>query len=623
MKKLCVLFAIVLVSGMASAQVLGTGTYAFASFDNRGFDSVNLGNLNTRFNVPVVSRTGRGMGFNYSIQYEGLIWSPSSSNGTVTWMPDQAWGFFGLLNGTTFAGYVSYRTQSLACSRPQGYSGPVPPSTNSNHYVYHDAFGGTHLFNYSITGACPLGDGDDQVNGDGSTSDGSGYTYVNGYQVKSRNGMLITPATSATGQDSTSITDANGNTITSSAGSSFTDTLGVTALTVTGSSPRTFTYPIPSQNNSPASASATITYVAATVQTNFQCTGIGEYLSGGSVNLVSRITLADGTYYAFTYEPTPSVQGAVTGRLASITLPTGGTISYGYTGGCSSAGAGINADGTVGALIRTTTDGTRSYTRAPTTGGTSTTVQDEKNNQSVYNFVADSGGLGRFLETHRKVYQNSASGTPLLDRTTCYNGAANPNCDNQSLSLPVTEADLTESYNGISPTLSKNGYDASGSLLTSSAIYNGTTLLQSTTASYNLLGEMTATSSADGSGNTFAFSYLNYDESTPVATSGLPNHLAVTGTRGNLTSTHTSAGQHVSGCQHGLLRYRYSGLINGCWRLHDIVCVRFDTGSTDTNHVPDTIKQCGAFYLRSIRPAVDDAAFRDRDEHRSDADHAV
>jgi hypothetical protein len=149
-----------------------------------------------------------------------------------------------------------------------------------------------------------------------------------------------------------SITDTNGNTITNNGNGTFTDTLGVTALTIGGSatpsSPLTFTYPVTLQANSATSATASIAYKTYTVQTHFQCSGITEY-GATSVNLVDHITLADGvSTYNFTYEPTPGISGAVTGRLASVTLPTGGTISYSYSGGCSSAGAGINPDGNGG-----------------------------------------------------------------------------------------------------------------------------------------------------------------------------------------------------------------------------------------------------------------------------------
>ena len=50
-------------STFLSAQSLATGTYAFGSFDSKGFDTINLGNLNTHFEIPIVSKPGRGLNF--------------------------------------------------------------------------------------------------------------------------------------------------------------------------------------------------------------------------------------------------------------------------------------------------------------------------------------------------------------------------------------------------------------------------------------------------------------------------------------------------------------------------------------------------------------------------------
>lgn len=46
---ICALFCGIAVSTFVSAQNVGTGLYAFGSFDSRGFDSINIGNLNTHF----------------------------------------------------------------------------------------------------------------------------------------------------------------------------------------------------------------------------------------------------------------------------------------------------------------------------------------------------------------------------------------------------------------------------------------------------------------------------------------------------------------------------------------------------------------------------------------------
>ncbi|NYF78152.1 RHS repeat domain-containing protein [Granulicella arctica] len=79
-------------------------------------------------------------------------------------------------------------------------------------------------------------------------------------------------------------------------------------------------------------------------------------------------------------------------------------------------------------------------------------------------------------------------------------------------------------------------------MLTSSTQSSGSTALESVHNTYNALEELTASTTEDGSGTAVAYSYYGYDETTPTATSGIPQHSAVSGTRGNQTSAHVSAG---------------------------------------------------------------------------------
>jgi hypothetical protein len=58
---LAVMF-IIFGTGVASAQV-ATGTTAFGSFGGGPFDTVNLGNLNVHFAVPILNKSGRGTSF--------------------------------------------------------------------------------------------------------------------------------------------------------------------------------------------------------------------------------------------------------------------------------------------------------------------------------------------------------------------------------------------------------------------------------------------------------------------------------------------------------------------------------------------------------------------------------
>lgn len=529
---LCLVLSLFFLTNLLHAQTPATGAYAFASFDTPGFDSINLGNLNTRFTIPIVSRPGRGQAFNYSLQYEGLIWT----NASGTWVPDPTWGFRGVLNGSGFTGYLTYTDLWVTCSGPSGnHGGHDDVYTN---VVYHDAFGGSHSFDYTYdTSDCP---DDDQpppsVSGSGASNDGSGYTLLDLGDIKTRSGTLIRPSLAPTGGYPMSMTDRNGNTISGTGSGTFTDTLGATALSVSGSNPVSFTYPVTEQINGSTTVTANLSYQAHTVRTNFGCSGIGEYGST-SISLPYRLTLADGSYYEFSYEGTyQATDGAVTGRLASVKLPTGGTISYSYQYGC---GAGINADGTVGSLTRTTSDGTRLYGRAPINGNaTRTTLQDEKGNQSLISFTIDAG-TQNFYETHRLVYQGSSTGSLLLDRSTCYNGVVF-DCDGDAVALPISQKDVFESYNEASQTLTQNLYDTNGTLLTQSDVYSGA-LLTRTVMSYNSLGEVTSVTKLDGNNTQYAYSSFNYDEGTPTPTSGLPQRTATSGPRGNFTSSHIFA----------------------------------------------------------------------------------
>lgn len=408
-------------------------------------------------------------------------------------------------------------------------------------YVYHDPYGGNHRFAYSIK-ECDEAEGYPKVSGNGSTSDGSGLSYgVDTGVISTRSGsVIVAPENVGVNQSSYgSITDSNGNAITNNGNGTFTDTLGVTALTIGGGAaygnPLTYKYPVALQSDSATTATVTVYYKTYTVQTYFQCSGISEY-GATSVDLIDHIVFPDtaASTYAFTYEATPGIPGAVTGRLASIKLPTGGTISYTYSGGCNNSG--INADGTPATLTRTTSDGSRTYEQVPyNANATTTNVHDEQNKLTVYQFTDYDG---RPYETHRQVYDGSDATYPnLLDRYTCYNGAV-PNCDGVPLTAQITATTVLSSHNNGSQYKVNNSYDLSGLLTQSAQIDYGGNTLASTGTAYNSLGEPTSVLTQDSSGATIAQTTYGYDEATPTATSGIPQHGAVSGARGNQTSSH-------------------------------------------------------------------------------------
>ena len=110
------------------------------------------------------------------------------------------------------------------------------------------------------------------------------------------------------------------------------------------------TYTPPSGPN----VSVTVNYTAYNVETAFNCSGINQDTAMG-MPLVSSIVMPDNSQDVFTYEATLGISGYVTGRIQSIQTPTGGTITYSYSGGSGDAShnAIYCADGSVPTLTRT------------------------------------------------------------------------------------------------------------------------------------------------------------------------------------------------------------------------------------------------------------------------------
>jgi RHS repeat-associated protein len=515
-----------------SAQV-ATGLYPYGSFDNLGVDSIDRGSLNVHFSIPVVNKQGRGLGFQYQLVYDSLVWSPVSTDGTLVWTPAADWGLHGQL-GEGFEGYLSYSSLTEQC--PQGDGDPVEASYLSN-YVYHDWFGLSHPFGYTVDNCTRTS------SGQGPSSDGSGYSY-NGYAVTSPNGTeidppVINPALAGT------MTDTNGNQINNNGNGTFTDTLGTTALTITGSgtasSPRVFTYSTPT-----GTANVTVTYKTYSVYTNFICS-VDQY--NQSQDLVDRITLGDGTFYQFTYEPTPGYSGYVTGRLASLTLPQGGVISYQYTGENNGI---VCADGTPQGLTRTTSTGTRTYVRSSITATTSyTAITDGLKNNVGMTFVM-AGAPETFYETNRQVEQYPGNAV-LFSRQTCYNNSGTF-CPTTAISLPITQIDTYDTLNpGSSAGNQEHGstftYNSNG-LMTSEVDYdfkNGSrgSPLRTETWTYpssGIPGLLQSDYVVDGSNDLISSTSYSYDETSGAGhaalapTSGLPQHNPESGQRGNLTT---------------------------------------------------------------------------------------
>src|SRR5208283_1347385 len=300
--------------------------------------------------------------------------------------------------------------------------------------------------------------------------------------------------------------------------------------------------------------------------------------------------LPDGSKYLFTYEATPGtsctpLQGTtscVTARISSVTLPTGGEITYTYSGGNN----GIESDGSSAGLTRTLTPGGEwQYSRVPQ-GSTApgpgsqwiNTVVDPNGNNTVINFSEDSAtnsgtttATYNLYDTQRQIYQgsvstNSCSSTVtsnclLLTTLKCYNGkfggGFNGPCATAAVSSPITQTDAFSELPNGSTRLSEVLYNPNG-LVSDDKEYNygvtlgvkpsSTYLVRETAIAYASLGNniynkpssVTVYDWTSGSQVTLASSTYTYDQGTPTATSGTPQHVSITGSRGNLTTATTS-----------------------------------------------------------------------------------
>ena len=579
---LLLLLLTLLVAHVSSAQV-ATGTPPFGSFGGGPVDVIDLGNLNSHIIVPMINKAGRGTDFTYDLSYDSSVWYPLTTTPTTTWNPVLNWGWRAETEVST--GYIFFNTISSHKTNP-----PCNVTVYSG-FSYHDPLGAPHAFS---------GIAQQSVNpGGGCTSqvtplngaiaiDGSGYSlYADGmggaYVVSKAGQILRVPLN--TGSGAATAIDRNGNQISANATGSFFDTLSSTVpvLTVSGAgtptSPLEYTYTAPSG----ASPFYKVNYTNYTVATNFGISGISEYKSLAAVPLITSIVLPDGSSYSFSYEATPSIPASgactpysgttcVTARIASVTLPTGaGSITYSYSGGNN----GIFSDGSAATLTRTVSPGgTWTYTKSLVSGTEwQTKIVSPDSNTTVINFQQSAN---YYYETLRKTYQGTTGGTLLQTVTTCYNGTAT-NCPTTPIVPPITQRNVTTLlgnrqslqnyvYNGYGLETEEDDYDYSSGtptvvlrriVTTYASLGNGIVNMPASVTICSGSGTNTACNSV---GTPVAQTTFTYDQGTVTNTSGTPQHVAVAGARGNVTTILSS--KNSSGTLSRTFTYYDTGMPN-------------------------------------------------------------
>ena len=614
------LIAVLLLVEAGFSQV-ATGMPKFGSFAGGEFDTVDLGNLNIHFAIPILHKAGRGMPFNYSLSYDGSTWYPATVSGHLTWQSLFNYGWTAQTAVQT--GYISYLITHHNCDDLSGHQ-----STDYIGWVYHDPWGVVHSFGIAKLSYdpynCEFGTRSTTV---ATATDGSGLTLtaslsgsgpgLGSYSITTTSGQVLVPPVNLSGgtvSAASSITDANGNKITADGTGKFFDTLsGTTAvLTVAGSgtptSPLTFTYASPAGNKQ-----YSVNYSSYNVKTNFACSGISEYTATG-VSLVSSIALPDGSQYSFTYEDTPAHAGYKTGRISTVTLPTGGTISYSY--GATHGGLSC-VDGSVVGVTRTLNPGGAwQYSRSGANPAWTTTVIDPSNNYTVLNFEKDTVS-NNFYETQRLSYQGNTGGTLLRTDITCYNGQSvgtPASCYNTGVTTPITrvtnfaylpnsaglQSEIDTTYDQFGLQREVDDYDygtgAVGSLTRK-------TITVYAAPGNGIVDRPSSVTIEDSGNNVKAFTAYGYDEtavSTPSGTT--PQHVSVTGGRGNLTSVNSQA----NGTTHLYRKYTYydTGMLK---TSTDVSTSSTTDGAMTTynyNNTGTPSPSCGNSFVTSISEPV-------------------
>ena len=550
-RKTATIFALLLCACAAMGQV-ATGIYPYGTFDTPGIDTINVGNLNVHFSFPVLNKAGRGTPFYYNLSYDSSVWEPVYVNGSTIWTPALVSGspdpVGWQVETNALTGIVSYTTTTA----PIVFTGGSGTQTTYSNFVYHDqlavghSFSGTTIYSYCSGTNQPPACSQESSSFTQVASDGSGYTL----KVTNNTNTAVTTSTGkalslpTASSKSGAVIDSNGNEITADGAGHFIDTTGNTVLTIAGGPPNTQTYTYTDTNGNPQAVQ--VNYHTYTVQTAFGCSGIGEY-GPTPTSLVNSIVYPDGSTYTFSYEATPGVPANVTGRLAGVQQPQGGTIQYSYSGG---NGEIMCADGSAQVLTRTlnsdsgSANSNRIYDRYISTWSY-TAVTDGLGNSALYAFVQayPLSAFTGYYEAAHTVYR--PGGGALAVSTTCYNSNApsSPSsCSSGGLILPITEIDTYKLLDGIQMDGATAKFNSYG-LQTEADVYDfggsssrGALLRKEVwTYGYNNI-YLTEDDVYDGGSHPTGKTVYQYDGTTPTTSSGVPQHVAPTGVRGNLTS---------------------------------------------------------------------------------------
>jgi RHS repeat-associated protein len=534
-----------------------TGVPSFGTYQG----GINLGNLNVNIPIILYQKNGHGLPFAVNAVYNSPQWF---DQGGSTWTINLLMPFSSVFPTD---GRIWYN-QTTVCTTQKKYSG----------FVFAEGMGTQHSFPSLVltTGGC----GGTQTSGTATSSDGLLQLTFNAtnrtWTVTNNSGVQLNNPITA----QTTLTDTNGNQITLHPNypPTWTDTLGVNPVLTDNFNNATdgqLTYTGPSGAETIHLYSSAQTLVSGPA---WGCATAAVPQQGSY--FPTQTVFPDGRIYSFTWE---HVSGGTTGRLASITLPTGGIISYSYNG----PNGGMNCDGSTSGMTVTTPDGTWAYTHtiSGTTGAT--TVIDPVGTKTVYTFY-QSTSTSIPYETEHQVYNNQ--GGLVKTVWTCYNGNTG-NCPAASVSIPITQRSLYTwmgNYGALPAYLGSENYSSNG-LLTDTYVYdlwNGSSypLIRRTNIQYaalsgNILDRPAVITVYDKNGTIVAqTNYTGYDTHGNV---GTVSRLVTTGQSLSTSFTYYAGGnvQTITDVNGAQSTYTY-GSCNGAFPTSVRYVLNLSTSAT-------------------------------------------
>ncbi|PYY23948.1 MAG: hypothetical protein DMG62_05735 [Acidobacteria bacterium] len=516
-------------STLAQDYVNGTGAPTFTTSLPVELGFVNVSNGNLHLEIPIASPPQRGnIVLGEKLVYDSRMWMPVDNGTSQVWQPmnsNSGWRFVHVRK----SGTVTYDANVYNCTN--GQSGTYTDYTN---FVWTSPDGTKIPFPVETKSGCSA----DVSSNDAFASDASGYhmwvsNFTQAYVINTTGNQLYDVPR-----------DNNGNYVTQKGNGDAIDTLNRVPVTTTVVGNQTFLDVLSSQNTTNR---YTLNYSNITVNTAFSQSGVTEY--SGSIQVLSSVQLPNGTSYQFTYDSY--------GELATVTLPTGGLLSYGYTNFVDSYGQKNRWISS-----RTTVGGTWSYTPSvisSCSGGSQNCQQKvvvtKPSNDSIqYTFTLNGGAWNS-----QAVYYDH-SGAQLATVTNDYD--LSKTCTGCNGAAYVTKSRHTTSLNSSTGTVTKKteySYNATwNTLVTAVKDWNlytgtpGTTPDRETDITYvsddahlskNMLNLPTSVTVKNGAGTQLAQTLYTYDRYDLTGLSDVPGVVQhdsafdiSRSTRGNVTT---------------------------------------------------------------------------------------